>query len=61
MKSDTQLKSDVTSELAWEPSINATGIGVMVKDGHCLAATRMPSSLPSMKKAWIFRMSRAMK
>jgi len=33
MKSDTQLKSDVTSELAWDPSINATAIGVMVKDG----------------------------
>lgn len=33
MKSDTQLESDVTSELAWDPSINATAIGVMVKNG----------------------------
>lgn len=33
MKSDSQLKADVTDELAWDPAINATGIGVMVKDG----------------------------
>ena len=33
MKTDLQLKADVTSELTWDPSINASGIGVMVKDG----------------------------
>lgn len=33
MKTDTQLKADVTAELAWDPAINATGIGVMVKEG----------------------------
>jgi osmotically-inducible protein OsmY len=33
MKTDEQLKADVTDELAWDPAINATGIGVMVKDG----------------------------
>jgi len=33
MKSDLQLKNDVTAELAWDPSINATAIGVAVKDG----------------------------
>jgi len=33
MKSDTQLKQDVLSELEWEPSINATQIGVEVKEG----------------------------
>ncbi|MEO7159443.1 MAG: BON domain-containing protein [Polaromonas sp.] len=33
MKSDSQIKADVTDELAWDPAINATGIGVMVKDG----------------------------
>ena len=33
MKTDIQLKSDVSSELAWDPSINATAVGVMVKDG----------------------------
>lgn len=33
MKTDMQLKSDVTSELAWDPAVNAAGIGVIVKDG----------------------------
>ena len=33
MKSDAQLKKDVVEELAWEPSINATAVGVAVKDG----------------------------
>lgn len=33
MKSDLQLKTDIESELAWEPSINAAHVGVAVKDG----------------------------
>jgi osmotically-inducible protein OsmY len=33
MKTDMQLKVEVTDELAWDPAINAAGIGVMVKDG----------------------------
>src|SRR4249920_250413 len=33
MKTDVQLKTDVTYELQWEPSINATNVGVAVKDG----------------------------
>ncbi len=33
MKSDEQLKTDVSDELGWEPSVNATRIGVEVKDG----------------------------
>lgn len=33
MKTDIQLKADVTAELAWDPAINATAIGVQVKDG----------------------------
>jgi len=33
MKSDMELKADVAAELAWDPAINATNIGVMVKDG----------------------------
>jgi osmotically-inducible protein OsmY len=33
MKSDVQLKSDVTAELAWTPGVNAANIGVAVKDG----------------------------
>jgi osmotically-inducible protein OsmY len=33
MKTDAQLKQDVTAELGWEPSVNAAQIGVEVKDG----------------------------
>lgn len=33
MKTDAELRSDVMDELDWDPSINATGIGVIVKDG----------------------------
>ena len=33
MKTDIQLKADITAELAWDPAVNATGIGVIVKDG----------------------------
>lgn len=33
MKTDSQLKTNVIDELAWDPAINATGIGVMVTDG----------------------------
>jgi osmotically-inducible protein OsmY len=33
MKTDVQLKQDVSAELSWEPSVNAEEIGVEVKDG----------------------------
>ncbi|MFS2034282.1 BON domain-containing protein [Polaromonas sp. CT11-55] len=33
MKTDFQLKADVTAELAWEPAVNSAGIGVLVNDG----------------------------
>jgi osmotically-inducible protein OsmY len=33
MKTDTQLQHDVLAELGWEPSINASQIGVTAKDG----------------------------
>jgi len=33
MKDDLWLKKDVLAELEWEPSVNATDIGVIVKDG----------------------------
>jgi len=33
MKTDGLMKADVLDELEWEPSVNATGIGVAVKDG----------------------------
>jgi osmotically-inducible protein OsmY len=33
LKTDAQLKSDVTDELTWDPAVNATHIGVMVDKG----------------------------
>ncbi len=33
MKTDAHLKADVTEELAWDPAVNATSIGVAVRDG----------------------------
>lgn len=33
MKTDAQLKADVTNELQWEPSINAAHVGVTAKSG----------------------------
>lgn len=33
MKTDAQLKNDVLAELAWDPSIHSSDIGVIVKDG----------------------------
>lgn len=33
MKTDKQLQTDVIAELSWEPSVQAAGIGVEVKDG----------------------------
>jgi len=33
MKSDLELKDDVLSELAWDPTVHADAIDVMVKDG----------------------------
>ena len=33
MKTDTQIQQDVIAELKWEPKVNATHIGVEVKNG----------------------------
>ena len=33
MKTDADLKRDVTAELTWDPAVKATAIGVAVKDG----------------------------
>lgn len=33
MKSDSEVKSDVNEELAWEPSVQAENIGVAVREG----------------------------
>lgn len=32
-KADTEIKADVLSELKYEPSVNVTDIGVLVKNG----------------------------
>jgi osmotically-inducible protein OsmY len=32
MKTDTQLKTDIARELEWDSSINATNVGLGVKD-----------------------------
>ena len=33
MKTDVEIKADVAAELAWDPVVHVTGIGVGVKDG----------------------------
>jgi osmotically-inducible protein OsmY len=33
MKSDSQIKNDVLAELEWDPMVNPTDVGVIVKDG----------------------------
>lgn len=33
MKSDQQLKSDICAELAWDPAVDATNVGVAVREG----------------------------
>ena len=33
MKTDVEIKADVTAELAWDPAVHVTGIGVGVNDG----------------------------
>jgi len=33
VKTDADLKTDVTAELAWDPEVKSTAIGVAVKDG----------------------------
>lgn len=43
MKTDTQLKQDVSAELAWEPSVNAAGIGIEVSNGVVTLAGHVTS------------------
>ena len=33
MKTDEKIKEDILDELRWEPSIEATKVGVIVDDG----------------------------
>jgi osmotically-inducible protein OsmY len=41
MKTDKQVQQDVIAELGWEPSVNATHIGVEVADGVVTLAGRV--------------------
>jgi len=43
MKTDSQLHQDVSAALRWEPSIQAAGIGVEVKDGVVTLAGEVSS------------------
>jgi osmotically-inducible protein OsmY len=43
MKTDSELQRDVLDELKWEPSINASRIGVSVKDGIVTLSGHMDS------------------
>jgi len=43
MKSDSELSDDVLNALRWEPSVDATHIGVTVKDGVVTLSGHVPS------------------
>ena len=43
MRTDQQLKQDVTNELKWEPSVNETHIGVSVTSGVVTLSGHVPS------------------
>lgn len=55
MKTDAQLGRDIEAELAGEPSINATHVGVAVDEvvvtlrGQCI---RIPSATPLVAPRW---------
>lgn len=43
MKSDLQIKKDMTDELSWDPSIDAAAVGVAVNDGVVTLSGHLPS------------------
>jgi osmotically-inducible protein OsmY len=43
MKNDLELQADVLAELKWEPSVNASHIGVTVRDGVVALTGHAPS------------------
>jgi osmotically-inducible protein OsmY len=43
MRTDQELKQDVTNELKWEPSVNETHIGVSVTNGVVTLSGHVPS------------------
>jgi osmotically-inducible protein OsmY len=44
MKTDEELKRDVERQLEWEPSIDASAIGVAVKDGAVVLTGEVSST-----------------
>jgi osmotically-inducible protein OsmY len=48
MKTDLQLREDVEEELLWEPSVSATGIGVIVDKG----IVTLTGSVDTFPKKW---------
>jgi osmotically-inducible protein OsmY len=42
MKTDTQLKNDVTEELRWDPTVTSTDINVVAKDGIVMLSGTVP-------------------
>lgn len=49
MKSDKQLQDDVLNQLDWEPSIDASQIGVAAKDGVVTLTGRVPRYIEKME------------
>jgi hypothetical protein len=43
MRTDQQLKQDVTNELKWEPSVNEAHIGVSAKNGIVTLSGHVPT------------------
>ena len=42
MKTDVQLKNDVTEELRWDPTVTSTDINVVAKDGIVMLSGTVP-------------------
>jgi len=49
MKTDQQIQRDVIAELAWEPRVDAAGIGVAVRDGVVELSGIVPSFLQKLE------------
>lgn len=43
MKTDKHVQDDVIAELSWDPEVDATAVGVTVKDGAVTLTGRVPS------------------
>jgi hypothetical protein len=38
VETDAELKRDVAAELAWDPAVNASAVGVATRMSRCLAS-----------------------